>query len=87
MSTRLRLEDRFDGAVNFTPWKARIVLILQENELWDIVNSIVAHPVTIPTIAADKAEFEKHNIKAKRIILDAIKYRVIPHIYGKDCAH
>ena len=45
MAIGLRIEDRLDGAVNFSPWKARIVLILQENELWDIVNSAQAHPV------------------------------------------
>ena len=33
MATRLRLEDRLDGAENFVPWKARLVLILEENEL------------------------------------------------------
>ena len=62
MVTRLRLEDRLDGAVNFSPWKARIVLILQENELWDIVDSTSANPVTVPTVAADKAIFDKHDI-------------------------
>ena len=35
MATNLRLEDRLDGAGNFVSWKARIVLILQENELWE----------------------------------------------------
>ena len=40
MATELRIEDGLDGAVNFNPWKARIVLILHENELWDKVNNI-----------------------------------------------
>ena len=31
------MEDRLDGAGNFVPWKARLVLILEENELWDEV--------------------------------------------------
>ena len=87
MATGLRLEDRLDGAVNFSPWKARIVLILQKNKLWDIVNSTSTDPVTVPTVAADKAVFDKKDIKAKRIILDAIKDHVIPHISGKDYAH
>ena len=40
MATRLRLENRLDGAGNFVPWKARLVLILEENELWDeVVNN------------------------------------------------
>ena len=51
----LRLEDRLDEAINFSPLEGRIVLILQENELWEIVNNIVAHPVTIPTVTVDKA--------------------------------
>ena len=59
MATRLTLEDRLDGAVNFSPWKDMIVLILQENELCEIVNNIVAHPVTIPTVAAHKVTFDK----------------------------
>ena len=37
MATSLRLEDRLDGVGNFVPWKVRIVLILEENELWDEV--------------------------------------------------
>ena len=40
MVTGVRLEDRLDGAGNFVPWKARIVLILEENELWnEVVNN------------------------------------------------
>ena len=84
MATGLRLEDRLDGAVTFSPWKARIVLILQDNELWDILNNTIAHPVTVPTVAVDKAASDKQEIKAKRIILDAIKDHIIPHISRKD---
>ena len=36
-SMRLRTEDRLDGAVNFVSWKARILLVLKENELWEEV--------------------------------------------------
>jgi hypothetical protein len=38
MAIGLRVEDRLDGAANFNPWKERIVSLLQECELWDIVN-------------------------------------------------
>jgi hypothetical protein len=76
----LRVEDRLVGAGNWSPWKARIVLILEELELWDIVqNSIVP-----PTDAVLLAEFRKRNIKAKRIILDAMKDHIIPLVSGKD---
>ena len=58
--------DRLDGAVNFSPWKARIVLILQENELWELVNSIIAHHVIVPIVVVDKVTFDKQGIKKNR---------------------
>ena len=48
MATGLRVEERLEGATNFSSWKARIVLILQENELWDIVENTTTHPVVVP---------------------------------------
>ena len=87
MTTVLRVVVRLDGTINFSLWKARIVLIWQENELWDIVNNTTANLITVPTFAADKAMFDKKYIKEKIIILDAIKDDVIPQISSKDYAH
>ena len=87
----LRTEDRLDGAANFVSWKSRILLVLRENELWDeVVNNTTTHPVVIPSATIDLATtttFEKKDIKAMRIILDAVKDHVIPHISTKDHAH
>ena len=84
------MEDRLDGAGNFVPWKARILLVLEENELWDeVVNHTTAHPIVIPNATTNLvvlAAFNK-DIKARRIILDAVKDHVIPHILSKDRAH
>ena len=33
MATRLRFEDKLDGATNISPWKERIALLLEENEI------------------------------------------------------
>jgi hypothetical protein len=87
MATGLRVEDRLDGAVNFSPWKERITLILQENELWDIVENTQTSSMTVPADATLLAAYTKKNIKAKRIILDAIKDHVIPHVTGKSNAY
>ena len=62
----LRVEDRLDGGGNWTPWKSRIVLLLEECELWEIVGQTVI----VPTDSVPLAEFKKKNVKAKRIILD-----------------
>ena len=58
--------------------------------MWEeVVRNTTTNPITIPpsTDAVLLAAFNKKDIKAMRIILDAIKDHVIPHISGKDHAH
>ena len=83
VSIRLRVEDKLDGGVNWTPWRARIVLLLEEYVLWEIVEIVVV----VPTNLVSLAEFKKKNIKAKRIILDSVKDHIIPHVSGRDFAY
>ena len=78
----LSVEDRLDGGGNWTPWKTRIVLLLEECELWELVEPAV----TLPTDLILLAEFKKKNVRAKRIILDSVKDHIIPHVIGKDYA-
>ncbi len=79
----LRYEDRLDGSSNFSPWKERITILFKEQALWDIVGASAT--VAVPTDAVQKAEFEKRDIKAQRILFDSIKDHVIPFISGKTC--
>jgi hypothetical protein len=87
MATGLRVEDRLDGAANFGAWKERMILPVQENELWDIVENTATHPVVVPTDVNLLAAYTKKSIKAKRIILDVIKDHLIPHLTGKENAY
>ena len=50
-----------------------------------MVHSTQANPVTVPasTNVQALADFNKKDIKARRIILDAVKDNVIPHISRK----
>ena len=76
MATGLRLEDRLDGARNFVPWKAKLVLILEENELWDeVVHNTTAIPIVVPptTDALALPALNKKDIQSRKIILDAVK--------------
>ena len=86
MAASIRGGDRLEGAINFIPWKARIILLFKENDLWDVVESTVAKPVVVPTVAADLTAFNKKDVKAMRIILDAIKDHVVPHVSNLDHA-
>ena len=64
--------------------------MLKENELWErVVRNTTTNPVTIPasTDTTLLAAFDEKDIKAMRIILDAVKDHVIPHISAKDHAH
>ena len=61
---------------------------LEENELWDeVVHNTTTNPIVVPssTDAATLTTFNKKDIKARRIILDAVKDHVIPHISSKTC--
>ena len=81
-TSRLRVEDKLDGGENRVPWRARIVLLLEECELLEIVESVVTLPID-PIVLA---EFKK-NVKAKRIILDLVKDHIIPHVSSRDYAY
>jgi hypothetical protein len=84
MATGLRVEDIIDGATNFGSWKESMILLLQENELWEIVENTATHTVVVPIDATLLAAYNKKSIKAKRIILDSIKDHLIPQLMGKE---
>jgi hypothetical protein len=83
--SQMRVEDRLAGASNWSSWKARMVFVLEDLELWDIVEAVVpAIPVTAPVLVA---EYRKRNNKAKRTISDAVRDHIIPHVTGKAHAY
>ena len=40
----MKVEDRLDGTSNFSSWKSRILLILEENDLLKFVSEKVLEP-------------------------------------------
>jgi hypothetical protein len=44
MVSTLRVEDRLDGATNFRAWKARLLFLLEENDLKDYVEMVISDP-------------------------------------------
>jgi hypothetical protein len=78
-ASQMRAEDRLVGARNLSPWKAMIVFILEDCELWDIVEALMV----VPPASILLAEFRKRNNKAKRMICDSMRDHIIPHLTGK----
>jgi hypothetical protein len=45
-STSVKVEDRLIGASNFNAWKSRIVNILEENELEELITRVIEEPTS-----------------------------------------
>jgi hypothetical protein len=78
----LKIEDMLEGATNFQDWKARVLLLLEENELKEYVKVVVATPMDSQELAAHK----KKEVKAKQVLLESVKDHLIPHISEKKHA-
>ena len=79
MTNNTNMNENIDGAENFRSWKYRIMLILEENDLEDIIKEEVAE------LEGDeaKAKYKKDMIKAKRIITDSIKDNLIAQVSSR----
>jgi hypothetical protein len=83
--TSVKVEDRLDGVSNFSPWKARVSVILKEHDLWEVVTNPPPTPMhtlggtPVVVDAAVQAVWDKNDIKAQRVILEAIKDHLILH--------
>jgi hypothetical protein len=83
--SQMSVEDRLAGASNWSPWKVMIIFVLEDLELWDIVEALVpVIPVTSPILVV---EFRKRNNKENRTICDEMRDHIIPHLTGKTYAY
>jgi hypothetical protein len=82
MVNTLKIEDMLEGETNFQAWKERILLLLEENDLKEYVEVVVASPTDPQELVVHK----KKEVKAKRVLLESIKDHLIPHISEKKYA-
>ena len=62
------LEEKLQGSTNYDSWKARLIAILEENDLDDIVFNVTEEPTSNAGRLACKKQ-----AKARRIIYDSVK--------------
>jgi hypothetical protein len=79
MVNTLKIEDKLEGATKFWAWKARVLLILEENDL----NEYIEGEFVAPTNPKELRAHKKKEVKSKRVLLESVKDHLIPHIAEK----
>jgi hypothetical protein len=86
----MKSENKIYGASNFRAWKTRIDLILAKNKVLDIVKGNIMKlefeegEEKEPQNVAAMEKFKDVDINAMSIIVDSIKYHLIPYISHLD---
>jgi hypothetical protein len=62
-----------------------MVFFLEDLQLWDIVKAVVP-PIPVNALVLVE-EFGRRNNKAKRMICDAMRDHIIPHLTRRTCAY
>lgn len=74
----LPVEDRLDGASNYGSWKTRVLIALEE---YDVVEFAV-DDIPKPTEEDQErlASWKRHDVKARKILIDSVKSHLLFHI-------
>ena len=79
------LGEKLEGLANYNSWKARLIGILEENDLDDMVFNTIEEP----TSNAGRIAYKKKQAKARKIIYDSVKEALMPKIKSlkttKEC--
>jgi hypothetical protein len=86
----MKSENKLDGDSNFRAWKIRIDLILAKNNVLDIMKGKIVKPEfeegkekELQNVAVME-KFKDSDINAMSIIVESIKYHLIPYISHLD---
>ena len=78
--------NKLEGDYNFKAWKTRIYLILSKNKVLDIMKWKIMEPQfearkeKEPQNVAVMEKFKDNDINTMSIIVDYVKYHLIPYI-------
>jgi hypothetical protein len=70
------VEDRLDGTNNFSSWKSRLQVTLEEDDLLDVVTK------TLPDTTTDEEKNirKEEDVKARKIIIYSVRDHLLPRI-------
>ena len=75
MMRGLPIEDRLDGSSNYGSWKPSVLVALKEYDVKDFAVKEVSM-----LEEEDQASWRRHDVKARKILMDSVKSHLIFHI-------
>jgi hypothetical protein len=76
MRNKTLVEDRLDGSSNFSSWKSRLQITLEEDDLLSVIQNILQKTV----IDEEKEEWKEDDVKARKIIIYSVRDHLLPCI-------
>jgi hypothetical protein len=76
MMNKTLVEDRLDGSSNFSSWKSRLQITLEESDLLSLIEK------TLPESTTDeeKVDWKADDVKARKIIIYSVRDHLLPRI-------
>jgi hypothetical protein len=90
MTYSMKSKNKLEGASNFRAWKKRIDIILSKKKVLDIVKGKIVEPQfeagkeNEPENISKMEKFKDDDINTMSIIMDFVKYHLIPYISNLD---
>ena len=77
------VEDRLDGLRNFSFWKSRLQITLEEDDLLSLIEK------TLPETTTDeeKDDWKADDVKARKIIIYSVREHLLPRIANLKTAY
>ena len=82
MVSGIKVEDRLDGDSMYATWKLRMKLTLKDNHLKKFIEKSDQ-----PKGNDELIKWEKDNTKAMKLIVDGVRYHLLPPISESYIAH
>jgi hypothetical protein len=70
------VEDRLDGSSNFSSWKSRLQITLEEDDLLSLIEKTLLETTT----DEEKVDWKADDVKARKIIIYSVRDHLLPHI-------
>jgi hypothetical protein len=76
MRNKTLVEDRLDGTSNFSSWKSRLHITLEEDDLLRLIEKTLPAPAT----NEEKVEWKANDVKVRKIINYSVTDHLLPRI-------